>query len=86
MKQILTLYILICMVLTSYSQRRLTGRDKMYIKIAIRIEDDKFKRAYKRKDHFLVVKFKKTKWILSPTGYLEEIYVLVDRKWILKED
>lgn len=86
MKQILTSYFLICVVSTSYSQRCLSDKDKMYIRNAIRIEDDKFKRAYKRKDDFLVVKFKKTKWILTPTGYVDEIYVLVDRKWVVKED
>ena len=86
MKCFLTILFLSFFVANSFPQRRLTDRDKRYIKIAIRIEDDKFKRAYKRKDHFLVVKFKKTKWILSPTGYLDEIYVLVDRKWVVKED
>lgn len=64
---------------------RMTDKEKIFVKSVRGIETDKFKRAFKRKDGFLVVKFKKTKWVLKPSGFIEEIYELVDGKWVIQE-
>ena len=86
MKYLLVLLLINISISTSFSQMRMSEKQRRFVNNAKNIEKDKFRRAYKRKDDYIVVRFKKTKWILTPTGYVDEIYVLVDRKWVVKED
>ena len=63
--------------------KRFNEREKMFIRNAIRIADEKPTSVLKRRaDSYIVLEFPTQIWVLTPTGYVDRLYELIDGEWV----
>lgn len=61
--------------------KRFTKEDRKFIKAVTGYEKEALISATKRKDSHIVLEFSSTVYILAPTGYVDEVWILVDEIW-----
>lgn len=65
----------------TYAQR-FTKKDKMFIRAVTGYEKETMLYAVKRKDSYIVLEFPTTKYLLSPTGCVDEVWICEDESCI----
>jgi hypothetical protein len=85
MKLILMLMVLLgvsCAQSQKTCSKRFTKKDKLFIRAVLRHEKETMISAVKRKDSYILLEFASTKYLLSPTGYVDEVWLLENDNWV----
>ena len=62
--------------------KRFTKKDKMFIRAVTGYEKETVLSIVKRKDSYILLEFPSTKYLLSPRGYVDEVWILDEGSWL----
>jgi hypothetical protein len=62
--------------------KRLTKDEKKFVNCVLKYEKEKVINVTKRKDSHIVLEFPSTIYVLNPSGYVDEVWILGDGDWI----
>ena len=80
------MFIMVLMGVTSadaqktYS-KRLTKEEKKFVNCVLKYEKEKVISVVKRKDSHIVLEFPSTMYVLNPSGYVDDVWILEDGDW-----
>jgi hypothetical protein len=82
----IVMFIMVLMGVTSadaqktYS-KRLTKDEKKFVNCVLKYEKEKVISVIKRKDSHIVLEFPSTMYVLNPSGYVDDVWILEDGDW-----
>jgi hypothetical protein len=82
----IVMFIMVLMGVTSadaqktYS-KRLTKEEKKFVNCVLKYEKEKVISVVKRKDSHIVLEFPSTMYVLNPSGYVDDVWILEDGDW-----
>lgn len=90
MKKILTIVMVLISMTSAFSQKtypkkfpsNFTDSDKRFVNSVVRYEKEELCSMIKRKDSYIVLEFPSTMYVLNPSGYVEDVWILEDEDWI----
>lgn len=64
------------------TKEKLSYQEKRFVKNVIKLHGDNALDITRNEDNMLEITFEDTIYILSTKGFIHEIYIMVDNKWI----
>jgi hypothetical protein len=61
--------------------KRLTKDEKKFVNCVLKYEKEKVISVVKRKDSHIVLEFPSTMYVLNPSGYVDDVWILEDGDW-----
>lgn len=62
--------------------KRFTKKDRLFIRAVTGYEKETVLSIVKRKDSYILLEFPSTKYLLSSTGYVDEVWICEDGGWL----
>lgn len=85
MKVIMLLLVLVGVTSASAQKtcfNHLTKSEKKFVNCVIKLQKEKLTNVTKRKDSYIVLEFPTTIYVLNPSGFVDEVWILGDGDWI----
>jgi hypothetical protein len=69
-------------VSSAQSQKTYTKNEKLFIRAVTGNEKETVIHIEKQKDSYILLEFPSTKYLLSPNGYVDEVWTCEDGNWL----